>query len=48
MLCPVINAPQLRLRLHLITIAAQLLLDVRQLIRADNKGIVSEELHNEL
>ena len=46
--CPVVNGSQLRLCLHFISITAQPLLDVGQLVRTDHKGVVSEELDNEL
>lgn len=48
LLCPVVNSSQLRLCLHFISITAQPLFDVGQLVRTDHKGVVSEELDNEL
>lgn len=48
LLRPIVDGSRLRLCLDFISVTAQLLLDVGQLIRANHKGVVSEELDNKL
>ena len=48
LLCSIVDGSRLRLCLDSVSITPQLLLDVGQLIRANHKGVVSEELDNEL